>query len=48
MTAGWYEKQGPARELLVVGEMPDPHPAAGEVRLRIAAAKLLARIREIS
>jgi NADPH2:quinone reductase len=38
MRAAWYEKQGPAREVLVVGEMPDPHPAAGEVRIRIAAS----------
>jgi NADPH2:quinone reductase len=38
MRAAWYEKQGPAREVLVVGEMADPHPAAGEVRIRIAAS----------
>ena len=38
MTAAWYEKQGPAREVLVVGEMPDPVPGAGEVRIRIAAS----------
>jgi NADPH2:quinone reductase len=38
MRAAWYEKQGPAREVLVVGEMPDPHPSAGEVRIRIAAS----------
>ena len=38
MRAAWYEKQGPAREVLVLGEMPDPHPAAGEVRIRIAAS----------
>src|ERR1700740_2944793 len=38
MKAEWYEKQGPAREVLVVGEMPDPIPAAGEVRIRIAAS----------
>jgi hypothetical protein len=24
MKAAWYEKQGPARDVLVVGEMPDP------------------------
>jgi NADPH:quinone reductase len=35
MKAAWYEKQGPAREVLVVGEMPDPTPAAGEVRIRV-------------
>jgi NADPH2:quinone reductase len=38
MKAAWYEKQGPSREVLVVGEMPDPIPAAGEVRVRIAAS----------
>src|ERR1700740_2279679 len=38
MRAAWYEKQGPAREVLTVGEMPDPTPAAGEVRIRIAAS----------
>jgi NADPH2:quinone reductase len=38
MRASWYEKQGPARDVLNVGEMPDPHPAAGEVRIRIAVS----------
>jgi NADPH:quinone reductase len=38
MRAAWYEKQGPAREVLIVGEMADPTPAAGEVRIRIAAS----------
>lgn len=38
MKAAWYEKQGPARDVLIVGEMPDPHPAVGEVRIRIAAS----------
>lgn len=34
----WYEKQGPAREVLRVGVMADPTPGAGEVRIRIAAS----------
>src|SRR5262249_55758214 len=38
MKAAWYEKQGPAHEVLVVGQMADPIPAAGEVRIRIAAS----------
>jgi len=38
MRAAWYEKQGPAREVLTVGEMADPIPAAGEVRIRVAAS----------
>jgi NADPH2:quinone reductase len=31
-------KQGLAHDVLVVGEMPDPTPAAGEVRIRVAAS----------
>ena len=38
MKAAWYEKQGRAAEVLVVGEMPDPRPEPGEVRIRIAAS----------
>jgi NADPH:quinone reductase len=38
MKAAWYEKQGPPRDVLVVGEMPEPVPAAGEVRIRIEAS----------
>jgi len=38
MKAAWYERQGPAREVLMLGEMPDPHPAVGEVRIRVAAS----------
>jgi NADPH:quinone reductase len=33
-----FEKQGRARDVLVVGEMPDPTPAGGELRIRIAAS----------
>lgn len=36
MRAAWYERRGPASEVLVVGEMPMPEPAAGEVRIRVA------------
>ena len=32
MKAAWYEQQGPAREVLRVGEMPDPPPGSGEER----------------
>ena len=35
MKAAWYEKQGAARDVLVVGEMDDPQPRAGEVRIRV-------------
>jgi NADPH2:quinone reductase len=38
MKAAWYEKQGPARDVLVVGEMPDPEPGPSEVRIRITAS----------
>jgi NADPH2:quinone reductase len=38
MKAAWYEKQGPAMEVLQVGEMQDPLPGPGEVRIRIAAS----------
>jgi NADPH2:quinone reductase len=38
MKAAWYEKQGPAREVLTVGDMPDPAPGPGELRIRIAAS----------
>ena len=35
MLAAWYEQPGPAAEVLTVGEMPDPSPGAGEVRVRV-------------
>src|SRR3954463_16605616 len=36
MRAFWYEKLGPASEVLKLGEMPDSVPGPGEVRVRIA------------
>ena len=38
MRAAWYERKGPAHEVLVVGEMDTPQPAPGEVRLRVEAS----------
>jgi len=38
MKAAWYEKQGTARHVLVVGEMDDPQPGEGEVRIRLVAS----------
>lgn len=38
MRGAWYERQGPARDVLIVGNMPDPTPGPGEVRLRVAAS----------
>jgi NADPH2:quinone reductase len=36
MKAAWYERQGAARNVLIVGQMDDPHPGSGEVRVRVA------------
>jgi NADPH:quinone reductase len=38
MRAAWYVRQGPARNVLVIGEMPDPEPGPGEVRIRVVAS----------
>jgi NADPH:quinone reductase len=38
MKAAWYEKQGPARDVLKVGEMTAPTAGPGEVRIRISAS----------
>src|SRR4051812_41940432 len=35
MRAAWYDRQGPAGEVLTVGDLPEPEPAAGEVRVRL-------------
>src|SRR3954469_3877382 len=35
MLAAWYERPGPAADVLHVGEMADPVPGAGEVRVRL-------------
>jgi len=35
MRAIWYERQGPAAEVLQLGEMADPEPGPGEVRVRV-------------
>lgn len=35
MRAAFYDTTGPAREVLRVGELPDPVPSAGEVRVRL-------------
>ena len=36
MRAAWYQRQGPARDVLEIGQMDDPEPKAGEIRLRVA------------
>jgi len=38
MRAAFYTQQGPAREVIRLGELPDPHPGPGEVRVRIHAS----------
>ena len=35
MKAAWYERNGPAREVLILGDLPDPKPGAGEVLVKI-------------
>lgn len=40
MRAACYEKQGSAKDDLTLGEMPDRHPAVGEVCIRIAASDI--------
>jgi NADPH2:quinone reductase len=35
MRAGWYERNGAAREVLTVGELPTPNAGPGEVRVRL-------------
>lgn len=38
MRAAWYEKHGPAREVLEVGEIETPEVGEGEVRVRLSAS----------
>ena len=38
MLAAWYETNGTAHDVMRVGQMPDPEPAPGEVRVRIEAS----------
>ena len=35
MQAIWYERFGPASDVLMIGPMDDPEPAEGEVLVRI-------------
>jgi NADPH:quinone reductase len=35
MKAAFYERLGPAKEVLQVGDIPEPYPTAGEVRVRV-------------
>ena len=40
MLAAWYERNGAARDVLRVGEQPEPLPGKGEVRIRLRASGL--------
>ena len=38
MRAAWYTRNGAARDVLVVGEVPTPAPGRGEVRVRLTTS----------
>jgi NADPH:quinone reductase len=38
MLAAWYEKNGTAVDVMKVGDLPDPEPGPGEVRVRLYAS----------
>ncbi|HUN39311.1 MAG TPA: NADPH:quinone reductase [Acetobacteraceae bacterium] len=38
MHAVWYDRQGPAHEVLTYGELPTPEPGSYEIRVRLEAA----------
>ena len=38
MRAVWYDRQGPARDVIVRGELPTPEAGPGEVRVRLEAS----------
>ena len=38
MHAAWYSKNGDARDVLVVGELPTPTPSPGQVRVKLATS----------
>lgn len=40
MRAAYYERKGPAREVLKVGKLPDPRPGPGEVLIKIALSAI--------
>ena len=35
MKSAWYERTGEPKDVLTVGELPDPQPRAGEVRVKV-------------
>src|SRR3954451_15387296 len=38
MRAAWYERPGPAAEVLEVGELSNPEPGPGEVRVQLTVS----------
>lgn len=40
MNAVWYDSKGAPHDVLVVGEMPDPHPGPGQVRVKVVVSGL--------
>ena len=40
MKAVWYEKKGAPHDVLVVGEMPEPHAGPGQVRVKMMVSGL--------
>ncbi len=38
MKAVWYDRQGPARDVFVYGEVPTPNAGQGEVRIKLEAS----------
>lgn len=38
LRAAWYERTGPAEDVIIVGEQPDPIPSRGEVLVRLMAS----------
>lgn len=38
MRAVWYDRQGPASDVIVTGDLPTPEPGIGEVRVKLEAS----------
>ncbi|MDT5068188.1 MAG: NADPH:quinone reductase [Mycobacterium sp.] len=38
MRAAWYDRQGAAADVFQIGELPDPEPGRGEVRVRLTVS----------
>jgi NADPH2:quinone reductase len=38
MRAVWYDRQGPANDVIATGELPTPEPGTGQVRVRLEAS----------